>query len=151
MQTEICFKTSIGYAKISVENNKIVKISFSESGKNIDSDNSVLEKCKNQLLEYFEGKRKVFDCEIEMKGTEFQKKVWKELYKVPYGQTISYKQLAEKIGKPTAYRAVANANRQNPVPVIYPCHRVIGSNGKLVGYAYGLDKKELLLKLEGVL
>jgi methylated-DNA--[protein]-cysteine S-methyltransferase len=81
-------------------------------------------------------------------GTEFQRRVWDELRRIPYGQTISYKELALLIGNPKAVRAVASANRANPISIIIPCHRVIGSNGRLVGYSGGLDKKETLLQLE---
>lgn len=102
-----------------------------------------------QLREYFEHKRKVFDLPMEIIGTDFQKRVWKELLKIPYGETISYKELAIKLGNLKTIRAAARANGANPLPIIIPCHRVIGSNGKLVGYGGGLDVKEKLLELEG--
>jgi methylated-DNA-[protein]-cysteine S-methyltransferase len=103
----------------------------------------------NQLNEYFSGSRKKFDLPLDIDGTEFQKKVWNELKKIPYGKTKSYKYIAEKLGDVKAIRAVGKANGQNPVPILIPCHRVIGSNGKLTGYAGGLDIKEKLLKIEG--
>ena len=104
-----------------------------------------------QLKEYFAGTRKVFDVPLDIEGTDFQKRVWSELQKIPYGKTISYKSLSEKLGDVKAIRAVGKANGQNPIAIIIPCHRVIGANGNLVGYAGGLDIKEKLLHLEGAL
>lgn len=144
----ICVNTKLGNICISEKDNIITEIRFTKFDEEETYSNKVLEKCKNQLLEYFDGQRKSFDFKFSAKGTDFQKKVWNELLNIPYGKTISYKELAEKIGKPNAYRAVANANRLNPIPIIIPCHRVIGSNGKMIGYASGLDKKIDLLKLE---
>jgi len=105
--------------------------------------------CFKQLREYFERKRKAFDLPLEIIGTDFQKRVWKELLKIHYGGTISYKELALRLGNLKTIRAAARANGANPLPIIIPCHRVIGSNGKLVGYGGGLDVKEKLLELEG--
>lgn len=105
------------------------------------------ETCK-QLEEYIDGKRKEFSIPIFTKGTPFQEKVWEELRKIPYGETICYEELAKRIGNPKASRAVGMANNKNPICIITPCHRVIGKNGKLVGYASGVDKKEALLILE---
>ena len=107
-----------------------------------------LDKVENQLKEYFQGKRREFDLNCTLIGTEFQKKCWKALSEIPYGETISYSKQSEMIGNPLAVRAVANANRLNPIAIIVPCHRVVGKNGKLTGYAGGIDKKEFLLKLE---
>ncbi|MGM9926796.1 MAG: methylated-DNA--[protein]-cysteine S-methyltransferase [Bacillus sp. (in: firmicutes)] len=101
-----------------------------------------------QLNEYLAGQRITFDLPLASKGTEFQQKVWNVLKTIPYGETWSYKQVAEAIGQPTASRAVGMANNKNPIMIIVPCHRVIGSNKKLVGYAGGLEMKEKLLKLE---
>ncbi len=102
-----------------------------------------------QLREYFSLNRKVFDLKLDLVGTEFQKRVWNELLKIPYGETISYKELALRLGNLAAIRAVGRANGANPVPIVIPCHRVIGSNGKLIGYGGGLNIKEKLLVLEG--
>ncbi len=102
----------------------------------------------NQLNEYFSGGRKIFNLPINPKGTEFQKKVWSELLKIPYGRTLTYKDIAVKIGNTNASRAAGNAINKNPLPVIIPCHRVIGSSNKLTGYAFGLDIKQKLLNLE---
>jgi O-6-methylguanine DNA methyltransferase len=105
-------------------------------------------KAHNELEEYFKGERKEFTISLSPEGTEFQKKVWEELMKIPYGETKSYKDIAIKIGKPTAARAVGMANNKNKMLIVIPCHRVIGQNGSLVGYASGVDMKKYLLELE---
>lgn len=102
-----------------------------------------------QLFEYFSGKRQVFELDLAPRGTEFQLAVWNALLAIPYGDTISYAELARRIGKPSAVRAVGAANGANPIPVIIPCHRVIGSNGTLTGYGGGIERKQWLLALEG--
>jgi methylated-DNA-[protein]-cysteine S-methyltransferase len=109
------------------------------------------EMAKKQLFEYFQGSRKRFDVPIVLYGTPFQKAVWTELTRIPYGETRSYKDIALAIGAAKAVRAIGGANNRNPIPIIVPCHRVIGSNGALVGYGGGLSIKEHLLKLEGFL
>ena len=101
-----------------------------------------------QLEAYFSGELKSFNLKLAPEGTDFQKSVWKALCEIPYGETRTYKEIAASIGKPRAYRAVGLANNRNPIPIIIPCHRVIGADGKLTGYASGLDIKEYLLKLE---
>lgn len=101
-----------------------------------------------QLREYFAGKRKIFSLALGPRGTEFQRAVWSELQRIPYGETISYKQLADRIGKPKAVRAVGAANGANPIPIIIPCHRVIGKDGSLTGFGGGLPLKKRLLELE---
>ena len=101
-----------------------------------------------QLNEYFLGKRRSFDIPIRFSGTDFQQLVWKELINIPYGTTTSYGELARRIGNPKAVRAVGMANGQNPIPIIIPCHRVIGSNGKLTGFGGGVHNKAMLLSLE---
>ena len=102
-----------------------------------------------QLAEYFSGKRQTFDLELAPRGTPFQLAVWNALLAIPYGDTISYAELARRIGKPAAVRAVGAANGANPIPVIIPCHRVIGSNGTLTGYGGGIERKQWLLAHEG--
>jgi len=102
-----------------------------------------------QLKEYFNRQRKEFDLKLEILGTEFQKKVWNELTKIPYGETISYGELANRMGDKNLMRAVAAANGANPIPIIIPCHRVIGADGRLTGYGGGLDVKQKLLEIEG--
>ncbi len=101
-----------------------------------------------QLAEYFAGNRQQFDVPLNLGGTPFQKQVWQELLHIPFGRTITYAQLAERVGKPTGPRAVGHANARNPVSIIVPCHRVIGANGKLTGYGGGMDKKQWLLSWE---
>lgn len=103
-----------------------------------------------QLEAYFSGKLQSFDLKLSPEGTDFQKSVWKALCEIPYGETRTYKEIAESIRKPKAYRAVGLANNRNPIAIVIPCHRVIGSDGKLTGYASGLDIKEFLLRLEKV-
>ncbi|WP_129691508.1 methylated-DNA--[protein]-cysteine S-methyltransferase [Gottfriedia acidiceleris] len=102
----------------------------------------------NELIEYFNGTRKEFSIQSIAKGTPFQESVWRELVKIKYGETASYADIANRIGNPKAVRAVANANARNPLSIIVPCHRIIGSNGKLTGYAGGLWRKEWLLNRE---
>jgi methylated-DNA-[protein]-cysteine S-methyltransferase len=102
-----------------------------------------------QLKEFFNRTRKAFDLQLEIIGTDFQKNVWEELTKIPYGETISYGELAERLGDNNKMRAVAAANGANPIPIIIPCHRVIGADGSLTGYGGGLDVKQKLLELEG--
>ncbi|TXK82688.1 methylated-DNA--[protein]-cysteine S-methyltransferase [Paenibacillus sp. N3.4] len=107
-----------------------------------------LETISLQLEQYFKKERLRFEGEMDLQGTEFQKRVWTALLSVPYGETVSYKHIAEAIGSPKAVRAVGGANNKNPIPVIIPCHRIIGANGDMVGYGGGLDIKERLLDLE---
>jgi methylated-DNA-[protein]-cysteine S-methyltransferase len=104
---------------------------------------------RNQLDAYFSGDLREFDVPLSMKGTPFELKVWKELQTIPYGTTVSYGEIARRIGQPTASRAVGMANGRNSIPILVPCHRVIGSNGRLTGYGGGLDTKKWLLELEG--
>ncbi len=111
--------------------------------------NQFLLDVEKQINEYFEKKRKVFDIPLILEGTEFQKKCWNALLTIPYGETISYMEQAKMVGNPKAVRACANANRLNPIAIIIPCHRVIGKNGNLTGYAAGISKKRFLLELEG--
>lgn len=141
--------TSKGIKKIFL-NPKKESQEFSTATK-LRSDDPYLFGVFDQLKEYFTGTRKEFDVPLELEGTDFQKKVWNELQKIPYGKTISYKTLSEKLGDVKAIRAVGKANGQNPIAIIIPCHRVIGADGSLTGYAGGLDIKEKLLHLEGAL
>lgn len=110
----------------------------------------LLEDAKTQLQEYFSGQRKEFTLPLSMKGTEFQKRVWSALQRIPYGETRSYKEIAEMAGCPKGFRAVGMANNRNPVAIVVPCHRVIGADGSLVGYGGGLDVKIALLELEKI-
>ena len=104
----------------------------------------------NQLQQYFNGERYEFDLQLAPEGTSFQMDVWRALEEIPYGETISYLDLAKRMGKPAAVRAVGAANGANPLPIVIPCHRVIGHNGKLTGYGGGLEKKQYLLSMESL-
>ena len=145
-----CYDTEIGTIKISEKEGKVIGLVFSDSKKEneIEKETDSIIKTYMQLKEYLSGKRKNFGIEIEMIGTEFQKKVWKELLNIPYGETRSYKDIATAIGNKKACRAVGNANNKNPIAIIVPCHRVVGINGSMTGYAGGIDIKEKLLKIE---
>ncbi|WP_456295081.1 methylated-DNA--[protein]-cysteine S-methyltransferase [Vibrio sp. AK197] len=116
-----------------------------------DPEHTVLREARRQLEQYFLGQRRVFELPLAAKGTPFQQQVWQALTTIPYGHVWSYQQLAQAIGNPKAVRAVGLANGKNPLSVIVPCHRVIGKNGKLTGYAGGVDRKQQLLRLEGYL
>jgi len=111
-------------------------------------DDSIFPAARQQLEEYFAGQRTVFELDLEVRGTTFQKSVLQALQTIPFGQTRSYKEIAEQVGSPRAVRAVGAANGSNPIPIIIPCHRVIGSNGKLTGFGGGLPTKQYLLDLE---
>jgi methylated-DNA-[protein]-cysteine S-methyltransferase len=113
-----------------------------------DSDNDILVETERQLKSYFDGTLKVFSVPLDFVGTEFQTSVWKALLKIPFGQTRTYTQIAKQIGRPTAARAVGAASGKNPISIMAPCHRVVGANGDLTGFAGGLETKELLLNLE---
>lgn len=126
----------------------LINIQFTQPQKALLQTTELLSMTTIQLDEYFQRKRTTFSLPFKLTGTPFQLAVWKELQNIPYGQTTSYKEIAQKINKPKAYRAVGMANNKNPLPIIIPCHRVIGSNGKLIGYAGGLKLKNYLLELE---
>jgi len=113
-----------------------------------DQQHPILLKTQKQLNEYFSGQRQIFDLPLDFEGTEFQQKVWQALLSIPFGETRSYKDIAEQIGNVKAVRAVGAANGKNPISIIAPCHRVVGANGKLVGFAGGLENKDILLKIE---
>lgn len=113
-----------------------------------NTQHPILLETQKQLNEYFAGQRQVFNLPLDFEGTEFQQKVWQALLTIPFGETRSYKQIAEQIGNVKAVRAVGAANGKNPISIIAPCHRVVGANGKLVGFAGGLENKDILLKIE---
>ena len=139
----------LGYIKIVGDNDGITQVTvLNTEEKATDIIPSVLEDCVIQFNEYFEGSRKQFDLKLNPQGTDFQKKVWELLKKIPSGKTLSYLQLSKQLGDIKAIRAVANANGKNPIWIIIPCHRVIGSNGKLTGYAGGLHRKQWLINHE---
>lgn len=147
---ETCIiKLPLGFTKIVGDEDGITSIYILDSDeKTTDIIPEVLEDCAHQLREYFEGKRTQFDLQINLEGTEFQKKVWNQLQTIPYGKTISYLQFSQQLGDVKAIRAVANANGKNPLWIVIPCHRVIGSDGSLTGYAGGLHRKQWLLEHE---
>ncbi len=142
------YNSIIGDIFISADENFLLSVKFVNHNFIENKENKIIRQTIKQLDEYFRGKRKKFELPLNPKGTEFQKKVWLQLMKIPYGKTATYKDIATLIGNPNASRAVGNANNKNSIAIIIPCHRVIGSNNKLTGYAGGLDKKEKLLNLE---
>lgn len=142
------YKSPVGLLKIKCEEEYIIEVSFAQEELEENLNEAIIQ-CKRELEEYFNGDRKIFDVKLKYTlGTEFQQKVWDALKDIPYGEVVSYKYIANKIGNEKAVRAVGGANNKNPIAIIVPCHRVVGSNGKLVGYAGGLDVKEHLLMLE---
>ena len=145
------YETDLGIIGIRDNNNAITEVFYSKSKINDHlKETPLIRECFNQLKEYFQGTRREFTIPIEAEGSEFQKKVWKALLDIPYGQTRTYKEIAIAIGNEKACRAVGMANNGNPISIIIPCHRVIGANGKLVGYGGGLDIKEKLLNIEKI-
>lgn len=146
---EAFIKTPLGIAKIIGDENGISSVSILNSDETTtDVIPEQLQDCVYQLQEYFEGKRQDFSLKLNPEGTEFQKRVWDVLLEIPYGKTTSYLEQSRKLGDEKAIRAVASANGKNPLWVIVPCHRVIGSNGSLTGYASGLWRKKWLLDHE---
>jgi len=152
MKNIFSYNTKIGKIGIEEDGLAITKIYFINNDEQEEiiekNETALLKEAIKQLNEYFDGKRSSFDLKLQLQGTEFQKKVWNALIEIPFGETRSYGEIAKIIGNEKASRAVGMANNKNPIAIIIPCHRVIGANGKLVGYAGGLDIKEELLKLE---
>ena len=145
------YKNSKVNIKIEANETEITDITFIQNNSETEDqeqENQIIKQCKEELEKYFRGELKSFKTKYKMQGTEFQEIVWKELLNVNYGTTISYKELAKRIGRPTAVRAVANAVGKNKIGIIIPCHRIIGSNGTLTGYAGGLNNKKYLLEIE---
>ena len=141
-------KTPLGIATIKGDENGISQISVSDAGEVSNAIPTVLQESVTQLNDYFEGKRTDFDFELNPKGTEFQQKVWKSLLDIPYGKTRTYLEQSKILGDVKAIRAVASANGKNPLWIVVPCHRVIGTDGSLTGYAGGLWRKKWLLEYE---
>lgn len=148
---EAYYKSPVGNLRIISNDRDIIKIEFTDDFFKIDITPFQIQNCINQLDEYFKGERKEFSVGINPAGTEFQGKVWNLLIKVPYGKTISYLELSKQFGNEKAIRAIASANGKNPIPIIIPCHRIIGNDGNLTGYAGGLLKKQWLLEHEGAI
>lgn len=150
--TDICysyFKSPIGFVQIGGTASEVTSLDFVELRMEEAESNPLLDRASRQVAEYFAGKRQTFDLPITFQGTEFQERVWRQLLKVPFGRTASYQDIARGVGNSLAVRAVGAANGKNPIALIVPCHRIIGSNGKLVGYGGGLWRKEWLLNHEG--
>lgn len=145
------YKAPFGWMKIAASDIGIAELLFAGSPAKQKGENIFFSESIKQLDEYFNKKRTTFSVPLALQGTDFQKKVWNELLKIPFGETISYMQLAINLGDKKSIRAAGTANGRNPVAIIVPCHRVIGSSGDLVGYGGGLDKKKWLLEHEGVL
>ena len=151
VENTFSYKTNVGEIWIVENGTAITKLYFPEEKQPqgiVVQETQLLKRAGEQLVDYLAGKRKTFDLPLAPKGTEFQQHVWKALQEIPYGETRSYGDIAKRIDNPKAYRAVGMSNNKNPLPIFIPCHRVIGTNGKLVGYAGGLAIKEYLLKLE---
>lgn len=147
--TWIYENTPIGKIAISEENNMITNLYFeNDQIEGTYKETNLIKEAKAQLEEYFEGKRKAFNLPMSLKGTEFQKSVWRALETIEYGKTISYKELAIKVDNDKACRAVGTANSKNPLPVFIPCHRVVNADGKLGGYSGGVHIKKYLLEIE---
>lgn len=147
MMKRLCYKSPVGLLEITSDGEFITGINFIDTPFE-DSIDEVIQMCATQLDQYFAGKRKAFDVPIALSGTNFRIKVWEELKKIPYGETISYGELARRVGNPKAMRAVGGANHNNPISIIVPCHRVIGADGSLTGYGGGMQNKKYLLELE---
>lgn len=149
MENRIQIDSPVGPLTLAEENGAITKLLF-EPCEHSGERTALLNEAVRQLEEYFSGRRRGFELPLNPAGTPFQKKVWKALGDIPYGETRSYGEIARAIDIPKAFRAVGMANHSNPVSIIIPCHRVIGSDGSLTGYGGGLDKKIYLLQLEGI-
>lgn len=159
MKNAYFYETSLGKILIAEDEKGITELSLINDGESLYQtvasefeliETELIKETARQLTEYLEGKRTEFTVHLNPKGTKFQMQVWEALRRIPYGETRSYKQVAEAVGNPKASRAVGMANHNNPIMCIVPCHRVIGANGSLVGYAGGLQVKEKLLNLEKV-
>ncbi len=142
------FKSPLGLLSITANEAAITGLSFVKSKKAKEKKNEVIKDCLKQLLEYFKRERYDFNLILEQTGTELQQRVWSELQKIPYGMTMSYLNMAKKIKNRTLSRPVGNASGQNNIPIIVPCHRLVGSNGDLTGYSGGIEKKKWLLEFE---
>ncbi|MCK5128446.1 MAG: methylated-DNA--[protein]-cysteine S-methyltransferase [Clostridiales bacterium] len=142
------YPSPIGDVEITTTDDAVVSVSFVEKVRQSKEVPQIMQNALEQLKEYFQGTRKVFDLTYQLEGTDFQVKTWNALLMIPYGHTMSYKQIAQSIGNVKATRAVGGANNKNKIAIMIPCHRVIGSNHRLVGYAGGLERKEWLLAHE---
>jgi methylated-DNA-[protein]-cysteine S-methyltransferase len=145
-----CYQSEIGWVEITGNEEGVMTLEFvEEKGENDEYIPGCMEKCLTQLEEYFKGERKEFSVKLNWEGTDFQIRVWEYLLTIPYGKTVSYMDIAKELGDEKAVRAVGTANGRNNIAIIVPCHRVVGSSGSLTGYAYGVWRKDWLLKHEG--
>lgn len=141
-------ETPVGPLRAEADDNSIISLQFDIAADDRSTTNPILEQLRRELAEYFAGDRTDFTVATNPAGTDFQKRVWEQLRRIPHGKTISYDDLARAISQPTAHRAVARANGANPICILIPCHRVIGKDGSLTGYSAGLERKRFLLGLE---
>lgn len=142
------YETVLGVVTFVEEGGALLAVTTHRSYEGVEQETALIKEAYQQLSEYLKGERKEFDLPLNPKGTDFQKRVWRALCDIPYGETRSYKQIAKSVGNSKAVRAVGMANNRNPITIVVPCHRVIGADGKLVGYGGGLEMKEFLLRLE---
>ena len=141
------YETVLGVVTFVEEGGALLAVTTHRSYEGVEQETALIKEAYQQLSEYLKGERKEFDLPLNPKGTDFQKRVWRALCDIPYGETRSYKQIAKAVGNSKAVRAVGMANNRNPITIVVPCHRVIGADGKLVGYGGGLEMKEFLLRL----
>lgn len=149
MQFERVMDTPVGKLTLCADGEGITALKFGAQSGRADAS-PVLDHAQRELEEYFAGRRRAFSVPLSMHGTPFQQKVWRALAEIPYGETISYGELARRVGNEKACRAVGMANHVNRIPIFIPCHRVVGANGRLTGYAGGLEIKRILLETEGI-
>ena len=154
MENSYSFQSPIGFLTICEQDNQLTRLYLDNQdrgilqSRNFEYHSDFLHEVYHQLNEYFAGKRKIFDLSVDSKGTAFQKAVWRELQKIPYGETRSYEDIAVAIGNKKAVRAIGQANGRNPIMIVVPCHRVIRKNGDISGFACGVEAKRYLLNLE---
>jgi len=148
MQYQVSYQSQLGYLFLKSDGESVTVVSFSDIEMSEINSCPVLEECRDQLDRYFKGELMTFKIPLNFEGTNFQQKVWAELLKIPFGETITYMELAVRLGDAKAIRAVGTANGRNPIAIIIPCHRVIGVGNKLTGYAGGIWRKKWLLELE---
>lgn len=154
MENSYSFQSPIGFLTICEQDNQLTRLYLDNQdrgisqSRNFEHHSDLLHEVYHQLNEYFAGKRKIFDLPVDGKGTAFQKAVWRELQKIPYGETRSYEDIAVAIGNKKAVRAIGQANGRNPIMIVVPCHRVIRKNGDISGFACGVETKRYLLNLE---
>lgn len=142
------FLSPIGTLEITGDEDGICSVLFLDGNPSVKNSSPILDECVKQLGEYFANQRTVFDLPLKPNGTDFQKSVWEELQNIPFGRTISYMDMAKRLGDPKVIRAAGTANGKNPIAIIIPCHRVVGTDGSLTGYAGGLKRKQWLLEHE---